>query len=211
MSLPVDRSITVSAPKCTAVCSFSSSIASSPVTAELPMFALILQRTATPIPSGSSRPARWTLLAGMTRRPAATSCRTNSASRYSARATYSISGVTSPARAASIWVFDIMLLRSIGRPPWLHAADGDAASDTAATPIRKSSYWSSPLCQLTPAERTGARRASRPLAGSVARAVGAARARATVPTARALRLASYARYGRSHFSTSAIDMPLRAA
>ena len=44
MFLPVERSITVSAPKWTAVCSFSSSPSMSLVTAELPMLALILQR-----------------------------------------------------------------------------------------------------------------------------------------------------------------------
>ena len=39
---PVDRSITVSAPRWTAVCSLSSSSSTSLVTAELPMLALIL-------------------------------------------------------------------------------------------------------------------------------------------------------------------------
>ena len=75
MSSPVERSITVSAPKWTAVCSFSSSPSMSLVTAELPMLALILRLAAMPMPIGSSRPARCTLLAGMTIRPAATSSR----------------------------------------------------------------------------------------------------------------------------------------
>ena len=51
---PVERSITVSAPKLTAVCSLSSSSPTLEVTAELPMLALILHRVATPIPIGSS-------------------------------------------------------------------------------------------------------------------------------------------------------------
>ena len=42
MSPPVDRSMTVSEPRWTAVCSFSSSSSTLPVTAELPMLALIL-------------------------------------------------------------------------------------------------------------------------------------------------------------------------
>ena len=46
---PVDRSMTVSAPRWTAVCSFSSSSSTSLVTAELPMLALILQADATPM------------------------------------------------------------------------------------------------------------------------------------------------------------------
>src|SRR6516162_3247742 len=43
---PVDRSMTVSAPRWTAVCSFSSSSSILLVTAELPMLALILHRPA---------------------------------------------------------------------------------------------------------------------------------------------------------------------
>ncbi len=45
------------------------------------MLALILQRAAMPMPIGSSRLARCTLLAGMTIRPAATSSRTSSGAR----------------------------------------------------------------------------------------------------------------------------------
>ena len=55
MSLPVERSITVSAPKWTDVCSFSSSSSTLLVTAELPMLALILHLAAMPMPIGSSR------------------------------------------------------------------------------------------------------------------------------------------------------------
>ena len=66
------------------------------VTAELPMLALIFVFAATPIPIGSSRFCKCTLLAGMTIRPRATSRRTNSGSRRSRVATNSISGVIEP-------------------------------------------------------------------------------------------------------------------
>ena len=56
--LPVDRSMTVSAPKWTAVCSFSSSPSMSLVTAELPMLAFTLHRAATPIAIGPAGPRR---------------------------------------------------------------------------------------------------------------------------------------------------------
>ena len=67
------------------------------VTAELPMLALILQRVATPMPIGW-RP-RWLTLAGMTRRPRATSSRTSSGSSRSLWATCRISPVIVPWRA----------------------------------------------------------------------------------------------------------------
>ena len=98
ISRPVDRSITVSEPKWTAVCSFSSSPSMLLVTAELPMLALIFVRAAMPMHIGSSRLPRCTLLAGITIRPRATSSRINSGSSSSRLATYSISGVTTPAR-----------------------------------------------------------------------------------------------------------------
>ena len=101
---PVDRSMTVSEPRWTAMCSFSSSSSRVPVTAELPMLALILQREATPMAIGSSVLARWTLLAGMTMRPRATSARISSGSRFSRVATKRIGSVTTPARANSSWV-----------------------------------------------------------------------------------------------------------
>ncbi len=104
MSRPVERSMTVSAPKWTAVCSFSSSPGASLVTAELPMLALILVFEAMPMHIGSSRLVRCTLLAGMTIRPRATSSRISSTGRFSRFATYSISGVIWPPRAISIWV-----------------------------------------------------------------------------------------------------------
>ncbi len=64
MSPPVDRSITVSAPRWTAVCSFSSSSSILLVTAELPMLALILQTLATPMAIGSRRFPRCDLVGG---------------------------------------------------------------------------------------------------------------------------------------------------
>ena len=79
--------MTVSAPRWTAVCSFSSSSSTLPVTAELPMFALILQADATPMAIGSSFLVRWTVFAGMTIRPRATSERISSGSRSSRTAT----------------------------------------------------------------------------------------------------------------------------
>ena len=51
------------------------------------MLALILHVAAMPMPIGSSRPFRWTVLAGMTIRPAATSLRTSSGSSFSRSAT----------------------------------------------------------------------------------------------------------------------------
>ena len=94
----------MSAPQRTARISFSNSHCESLDTADLPMLALIFVRAAMPMPIGSSPFARWVLLAGITIRPRATSSRTNSGSSCSARATASISGVTWPARADSIWV-----------------------------------------------------------------------------------------------------------
>ena len=94
---PVERSITVSAPWVRQSLSFSSSCAMSEVTAELPMFALILQVAAMPMPSGSS--SGWFRLAGMTIRPRATSARTSSAGSRSRAATRDISSVTVPCRA----------------------------------------------------------------------------------------------------------------
>src|SRR5262249_30732118 len=103
---PVDRSMTVSAPRWTAVWSFSSSSSILLVTAELPMLALILHADATPMPIGSSRLVRWTLLAGITIRPRATSERISSGSRSSRCATKRISSVIWPWRAASNCVME---------------------------------------------------------------------------------------------------------
>ena len=76
MCLPVERSITVSAPQRIAQTIFSTSSAMDEVTAELPMLALILTRKLRPIAIGSS--SGWLMLAGRMARPRATSSRTNS-------------------------------------------------------------------------------------------------------------------------------------
>ena len=71
MFLPVERSITVSAPQRIAHTIFSTSSATPELTAELPMLALTLTRKLRPIAIGSS--SRWLMLAGMIARPSATS------------------------------------------------------------------------------------------------------------------------------------------
>ena len=76
VSLPVDKSITVSAPQWIAQRSFSTSCSMPDEMAELPMLALILQRKLRPIIMGST--SGWLMLAGMRARPAAISSRTNS-------------------------------------------------------------------------------------------------------------------------------------
>ena len=76
MFVPVDRSITVSAPQRMAQTIFSTSSSMEEVTAELPMLALIFTRKLRPMIIGSS--SGWLMLAGMMARPRATSSRTNS-------------------------------------------------------------------------------------------------------------------------------------
>src|SRR5215208_3044053 len=110
MSRPVERSITVSAPYCTARRSFSSSSPMPELTAELPMFALILTRATLPMAIGSRRPARWRTLAGITRRPRATSSRIVVAGTSSRAATSSMAGVTSPMRARRICVTQSLIV-----------------------------------------------------------------------------------------------------
>ncbi len=95
--LPVDRSITVSAPHRVAQVSFSTSSATEEVTAEVPMLAFTFTRNALPMIAGSH--SGWLTLSGSTARPAAISSRTNSGVTPSRIATNSISGVTVPARA----------------------------------------------------------------------------------------------------------------
>ena len=127
MFLPVDRSITVSAPQRVAQVIFSTSSLIDEDTAELPMLALIFTRKLRPMIIGSL--SGWLMFAGMIARPRATSSRTNSGvmnsgiaapkpwpgcwrvtiagsvasirsrCRFSRRATNSISGVTMPRRA----------------------------------------------------------------------------------------------------------------
>ncbi len=94
--------MTVSAPQRIAHVIFSTSSSIEEVTAELPMFALILTRKLRPIAIGSD--SGWLTFAGMIARPRATSLRTKSASRFSRIATNSISGVTTPFLAQCICV-----------------------------------------------------------------------------------------------------------
>ena len=94
MSLPVDRSITVSAPQRVAQSIFSTSSRMEEVMAEFPMLALILTWKLRPIIIGSV--SGWLMLEGMIARPLATSWRTKSGSTPSRMAMYSISGVTMP-------------------------------------------------------------------------------------------------------------------
>ncbi len=86
--------MTVSAPQRVDQVIFSTSSSIVEVTAELPMFALILTRNFRPIAIGSD--SGWLMLAGMIARPRATSSRTSSAAIPSRIATNSISGVISP-------------------------------------------------------------------------------------------------------------------
>src|SRR5437660_4625069 len=74
--LPVDRSITVSAPHLVAQRIFSTSSSIEDATALLPMLALIFTRKLRPMIIGSD--SGWLMLAGMMARPRATSERTNS-------------------------------------------------------------------------------------------------------------------------------------
>ncbi len=77
MSLPVDRSITVSAPHLVRPAAASRPPRrSTSDTAELPMLALIFTRKLRPMIIGSG--SGWLMLAGMMARPRATSSRTNS-------------------------------------------------------------------------------------------------------------------------------------
>src|SRR3990167_8467831 len=76
MFLPVERSITVSAPQRMAQIIFSTSSSIVEVTAEFPILALILTRKFLPIIMGSD--SGWLMLAGIMARPLATSSLTNS-------------------------------------------------------------------------------------------------------------------------------------
>src|SRR5882762_8337761 len=76
MFLPVERSITVSAPQRVAHVIFSTSSPIDDDTAELPMLALIFTRKLRPMIIGSV--SGWLMLFGMIARPRATSERTNS-------------------------------------------------------------------------------------------------------------------------------------
>src|ERR1700678_4271270 len=76
MFLPVERSMTVSAPHFVAQRIFSTSSSMLEATALLPMFALIFTRKFRPIIIGSL--SGWLILVGMMARPAAISALTNS-------------------------------------------------------------------------------------------------------------------------------------
>ena len=76
MCLPVERSITVSAPQRIAQVILSTSSPIDEVTAELPMLQLIFTRKLRPMIIGSV--SGWLMFAGMMARPRATSLRTNS-------------------------------------------------------------------------------------------------------------------------------------
>src|SRR6266404_5217753 len=76
MFLPVDKSMTVSAPHLVAQRIFSTSSSMLDATALLPMLALIFTRKLRPMIIGSD--SGWLMFAGMMARPAATSLRTNS-------------------------------------------------------------------------------------------------------------------------------------
>ena len=76
MFLPVERSITVSAPQRMDQIIFSTSSSMEEATAELPMLELIFTRKLRPMIIGSL--SGWLILAGMIARPRATSSRTNS-------------------------------------------------------------------------------------------------------------------------------------
>src|SRR5215475_1599670 len=76
MFLPVERSITVSAPHFVAQRIFSTSSSMLEATAEFPMLALIFTRKFRPIIIGSL--LGWLMFAGMIARPRATSALTNS-------------------------------------------------------------------------------------------------------------------------------------
>src|SRR5881396_3451526 len=77
MFLPVERSMTVSAPQRVAQVIFWTSSSMVEVTALLPMLALIFTRKLRPMIIGSL--SGWLMLAGMMALPRATSWRTNSA------------------------------------------------------------------------------------------------------------------------------------
>src|ERR1700704_6037898 len=76
MFLPVERSITVSAPHLVAQRIFSTSSSMLDATALLPIFALIFTRKLRPMIIGSL--SGWLILAGIIARPRATSEQTNS-------------------------------------------------------------------------------------------------------------------------------------
>ena len=102
MLRPVERSITVSEPQRIAQTIFSTSSSIDEVTAELPMFALILTRKLRPIAIGSS--SGWLMFAGMIARPRATSERTNSG--------VIVRGIAAPKLSPACWAAISATIRS---------------------------------------------------------------------------------------------------
>ena len=109
-AMPVERSITVSAPNRSARRSFPISASKPEESADVPMLALTLTENRLPITMGSA--SGWLTLHGMTARPAATSSHTSSGGKAirlrpraypkdSRIAAYSMWAVTSPALARS--------------------------------------------------------------------------------------------------------------
>ena len=129
MFLPVERSMTVSAPQRVAHVIFSTSSSIDELTAELPMLALIFTRKLRPMIIGSL--SGWLTFAGRIARPRATSARTNSGSTFSRSATNSISGVISPRRS-------VVHLRHVaaGLGPARQARRRESASRQARTSPR---------------------------------------------------------------------------
>ena len=97
-----DKSMMDSAPSSNATSTLRHSSASSARSPEMPRLTLTLVRRPSPTPSGESD--AWWMFAGMAMRPHATPLRMNSGSRPSLRATSSMCGVITPARANSICV-----------------------------------------------------------------------------------------------------------
>ncbi len=93
MFLPVERSITVSAPQRVDQVIFSTSSPIDDETAELPMLALIFTRKLRPMIIGSV--SGWLTLHGMIARPRATSSRTNSG--------VTNSGIAAPKLCPACW------------------------------------------------------------------------------------------------------------
>ena len=99
---PVERSMRASAPYFTAARAFSSSLAMSMSSAEVPMLALTLVRR--PFPTARGRPFFRLMLRQTTMVPAAIPSRMNSGLTPSARAASFIVSVMIPCRAYSSWV-----------------------------------------------------------------------------------------------------------
>ena len=100
----LERSMMASAPKRSAVATFSHSTAASATSPEMPRFTLTFVERPSPTPAGLRPAARCRTLAGMAMRPAATPARMNSGSRCSTSATARMASVMTPARAKSICV-----------------------------------------------------------------------------------------------------------